>query len=79
MVSLLCLVVAVAVVLTAAGLVARLMLLGVWALAVAALLGWVAVSPEPQIFPAAWWVLGAWASAWVLAWGLRLRRWFIRA
>lgn len=70
MVALFCLGMSVVVVLVAVGIFARLAVAGLWALVLAAFLGWLAVSPDPRIFPAVWWLL----AAWVLMLGLRVVR-----
>lgn len=62
MVAMFCLVLAMFVVLTVVGTVARLMLSAVWALGLMAFLGWLAMSPAPALFPAVWWLLGAWVA-----------------
>lgn len=60
MTSILALGFGVIVVLSLVGIVARLVRLGVGALAC---LGWLAVSPNPRLFPIAWWLLAAWLLA----------------
>lgn len=74
MVALLGIAACVAVVLTAAGIVGRLMVTGLWTLVAFGFLFWLAVSPEPRLFPAAWWLLAAWLGAWLV----RATLWFRR-
>ncbi len=63
MVAMFCLVLAMFVVLTVIGTVARLMLSALWALGLIAFLGWLAMSSGAQLFPTIWWLLGAWVVA----------------